>query len=152
MEPKNDSDLVYGLIGAVSAIILIVVLIVGIFFIRKKKQTSHLAFIDNDSETPSHNEARNPEFFDGNTESENNGRQGFEPGCFQRFTIYCRSCNMMINRRHEQNAQVLQLNCFASGGNSGNDDHQRMLKTGEEHEISGDNDNLQETLETEGGK
>ena len=144
MEPKpknEDSSWVYWVIGVfLTLFVVVVILMTGIFLIRKKR-TGTLAFIDDDMQVPSGNESRNPESLNENTNTnpfagehgnlennamENNARQRFGNGFF---SIYCRACYGMIERR---NTQSLKLNCLRE--NSENEDEQGILQSEEGRE------------------
>ena len=150
MGPRNEpnSNLVNWIIGFLLTLIIgIVIVITGIFFIRKKRRNGNLAFIDDNLQPPhsyfddstnasaSGNEVGNlHSYFDDSTNAssgnevgnlENTGRPRFGHGLF---SIYCRSCYSMIDRRR-QNTPSLNLNCVR--GNSDRQDEQRILQTDE---------------------
>ena len=122
--PRNEpnSNLVNWIMGILITLVVIIV-ITGIFLIRKKR-TGNLAFIDDTLQPSPTNDTENPEYFNENEHGnlENIDTRRFGHGLF---SIYCRSCYAMMERRH-QDTQSLNLNCFTQ-----NSDHQGLLHTDE---------------------
>ena len=111
----------------------------------------NLAFIDNNSETSSNDEIRsfnnsesstnettNSDFFDNHSDpsnneiinSGNNGGQGLEHGFLTRIQIYF--TRMQRRRELRRNAEAINFNCFSIGGNSEDQDDERIIVEEEE--------------------